>query len=300
MEMARITYWCLYGQEMRINLFFGGEKKMIEKLPGAKKKYEKEDRMRNLKALIIAMVFIPMVSFAQTRVKASDILDQINNGKAVNYKDAEIVGDLDFTAVKDVKREGHNHWFIISSSRSYSCHVKSPVSFISCTFLGDVLAYVHNDEENETYNAVFHEDVDFEGCEFRRESAFKYAKFLKRANFVNTKYHEEALFKYAEFSTEVSFSKACFYDDANFKYTKFPGAVSFAEAIFKQDADFKYTKFPRGVSFATAEFRGCADFKYTKFSEPLNFEGTVFEEDAEFKYAKVDGRSFTLHLLRRR
>jgi hypothetical protein len=54
------------------------------------------------------------------------------------------------------------------------------------------------------------------------------------------------------------------------------------------------------VSFANAEFRGWADFKYTKFREPVNFDGTVFKEDAEFKYAKVDGRSFTLHLLKRK
>jgi len=256
--------------------------------------------MEKLKALIIIMAFLPVVSFGQTRVEASDVLDQINKGKAVNYKDAEIVGDLDFTAVKDVTREGHDHWLNIWSTKTYSCHVKSPVSFVNCLFLGDVLAYIHDDAENETYNAVFHEDVDFEGCEFRRESAFKYAKFLKKANFENTKYQEEALFKYAKFSTGVSFSKACFYDDANFKYTKFPEAVSFSGVTFKQDADFKYTKFPRGVNFAKTEFGGWADFKYTKFSEPVNFEGTVFKEDAEFKYAKVDGRSFTLHMLKRK
>jgi uncharacterized protein YjbI with pentapeptide repeats len=256
--------------------------------------------MKNLKALIIIMAFIPVVSFGQTRVKASDILDQVNKGEAVSYKNAEVVGNLDFTAVKDITEEGLHRWLNIGSTRNYSCHVKSSVSFINCIFLGDVLAYIHNDRENETYNAVFHGDVDFEGCEFRRDSAFKYAKFLKKANFENTKYQEEALFKYAKFSTEVSFSKACFYEDANFKYTDFLEAVSFAGAIFKEDADFKYTEFPRGVNFANAEFRGWADFKYSKFSEPVNFDGTVFKEDAEFKYAKVDGRSFTLHLLRRK
>jgi hypothetical protein len=54
------------------------------------------------------------------------------------------------------------------------------------------------------------------------------------------------------------------------------------------------------VSFANAEFRGWADFKYTKFSEPVNFDGTGFKDEAEFKYARVDGRSFTLHLLKRK
>jgi len=256
--------------------------------------------MKNLKALIIVMFFIPVISFGQTRVEAKDIIDQINKGKEVSYKDVEIVGNLDFTAIKDVTREEHHRWLNFVSDRSYFCHVKSSISFINCTFLGDVLAYVHNDLEDETYNAVFHENVNFEGCEFRKESAFKYAKFMKKANFENTKYQEEALFKYTKFSTEVSFSKACFYDDADFKYTDFPEAVSFAGATFKQDADFKYTEFPRGVNFANAEFRGYANFKYTKFREPVNFDGTVFKEDAQFKYAKVDGRSFTLHLLKRK
>ena len=63
-------------------------------------------------------------------------------------------------------------------------------------------------------------------------------------------------------------------------------------------ANFKYTEFPRGVSFKNAVFQGDANFKYTKFSEPFDFEGTDFEDSVDFKYTKLDGKSFTLYLLK--
>ena len=251
--------------------------------------------MKKAKVLIIMILVIPIISFAQTRVKASDVIEQINEREAVRYENAEIIGDLDFTSVKDITLDKQS-----GSTKTYSCHVRSPISFINCIFRGGVIAYINDERKNETYNAVFHDDVDFGGCEFKEDSAFKYAKFLGDANFENTKFQEEALFKYTKFSTKVSFSKGNFYGAANFKYTKFPELVYFEGAVFGREANFKYTKFPKGVSFANARFRRRADFKYTKFYEPVNFDGTEFNGDADFKYTKIDGRSFTLYLLKRK
>jgi len=273
--------------------------------------------MKKTIVLIIMMLVIPIISFAQTRVKADDIIEQVNKGKAVRYKNAEIIGDLNFTSVKDVELYKKN-----GSTKTYSCHVRCPISFINCIFRGDLIAYFHDDKKKETHNAVFHDDVDFGGCEFSKGSAFKYVKFLGDANFENTKFQEEALFKYTKFSTKVSYSKANFYGEANFKYTKFPKGVSFANAgfhgaanfkytkfpepvyfegsVFRRSANFKYTKFPKGVSFENVGFHGATNFKYTKFYEPLNFDGVVFDKDADFKYTKIDGKSFTMYLLKRK
>lgn len=256
--------------------------------------------MKAIKIFIVLMLAVPIFSLAQTRVQAEDVIDRINAGQDVSYKNVVIIGDLDFRTIDDVTADKPLRKLRIGrlSSQSYSCHVRSSLSFIDCTFTGDVLAYVHLDKKNETYNAVFYEDVSFEGCEFEEASAFKYAKFLKKANFENTSYEEEALFKYTKFSTDVSFQDSNFKSDANFKYTKFPETVDFKQSVFRNYANFKYVKFPEGVSFEDAEFQGNADFKYTKFSEPLNFEGVEFEEDANFKYTKIDGRSFTSYLLK--
>jgi len=257
-------------------------------------------KMKASKIFIVLMLAVPVFSLAQNRVQAEDIIDQINAGQDVSYKDVVIVGDLDFRTLDDVTADKPLRKSRIGrlSTQSYSCHVRSSLSFIDCTFKGDVLAYIHIDKKNDTYNAVFYEDVDFEGCEFEKASAFKYAKFLKEANFVNTSYEEEALFKYAKFSTDVSFQDSNFKNDANFKYTKFPEAVDFKQTIFRDYANFKYAKFPEGVSFEDAEFQGNADFKYTKFSEPLNLDGVEFEGDANFKYTKIDGHSFTSYLIK--
>jgi len=259
-------------------------------------------KMKILKIFIVLMLAVPIISLAQNRVQAEDIIDQINAGRDVSYKDAVIVGDLDFRTLDDVTADKplRKSRIVRLSTQSYSCHVRSSLSFIDCTFKGDVLAYIHLNKKNDTYNAVFCEDVNFEGCEFEEASAFKYAKFQKKANFENTTYEEEALFKYAEFSTDVSFKGSNFNNDANFKYVKFPEAVDFEQTLFRDYANFKYAKFPEGVNFENAEFQGDADFKYTKFSEPLNFDGVEFERDADFKYTKINGRSFTSYLLKNR
>ena len=249
------------------------------------------------KIVLIALVFllIPALCFSQNSIKAKEIIQQINDGESVNYKNVEIEGDLDFSKV-DYATEKHSR----GSTAVYTYHIKVPVNFKNCVFKGSVLGYIHDDWGNETHNARFHEDVSFEGCEFEEESAFKYVVFEKDASFENTKFHEEALFKYTEFSSPAKFSGSHFNADANFKYTKFPEEVSFDDVVFKRYSNFKYTKFNDRVSFKNTEFNRDADFKYTKFRDDADFDGAEFRDDVDFKYAKVNGKSLTLHLLKRR
>ena len=183
--------------------------------------------VKTIKVLFIAtLLLLPILSFAKSQVKASTIIDQINAGKAVQYKNADIVGNLDFTSIKDVtvdEKSKANRLLSKGSTLVYLYHVRSPVSFTSCVFTGDVLAYVHDDDENETHNAIFYKDVDFQGCDFQGKSAFKYVKFKTKANFKNTQYSEEANFKYAKFPEGVNFKDVQFKGNADFKYTKIDG-----------------------------------------------------------------------------
>lgn len=238
-------------------------------------------------------------AFAQSSVNAKDILKSIDEGKAVNYKGVEIVGDLDLTTIQD-KVPDKNNKRSRNSTKVFWYHVRSPLSFVDCTFKDDVIAYYHDEDKNETHNAVFHDDVRFQGCEFQGMSEFKYSKFHENADFSKTTYEEEALFKYSEFSTEVSFADSVFSEDANFKYTKFPQKVDFSNSEFQEEANFKYTEFPKGVSYKNALFKGDSNFKYTKFYEPFDFDGTEFGDEVDFKYTKLEGKPFIKYLLKRK
>ncbi len=244
-------------------------------------------------------MFLSVSALAQSRVDAKDILKSIDEGKAASFKGAEIVGDLDLTSIQD-KEADKNNRRSRNSTKVFWYHVRSPLTFIDCTFKGDVIAYYHDERKNETHNAVFHDDVSFQGCEFQGKSAFKYSKFYEGAEFADTTYRKEALFKYTKFSSDVSFAGSHFAGVANFKYTEFPRKADFANAKFSDDAIFKYTDFPHGVSFKNTVFQGDADFKYSEFYEPFDFDGAEFEDSVDFKYTKLEGKSFTRYLLKNR
>ncbi len=255
--------------------------------------------MKKSAAIILVFMLVTVSAFAQSRINAKDILKDIDSGKAVNIRGAEIVGNLDLTTIQD-KEPDKNNKRSRHNTQVFWYHVRTPLNFVDCTFKDDVIAYFHDDRKNETHNAVFHDNVSFQGCDFQGLSAFKYSTFHEGADFVKTTYHEEALFKYTKFSSEVSFAGSNFSNDANFKYTKFPEKVDFGNTEFQDLANFKYTKFPKGVSFKNAVFQGDADFKYAKFYEPFDFDDTEFEDSVNFKYTKLEGESFTKYLLKRK
>lgn len=251
--------------------------------------------MKKLTTLLL-LLLTTAYCFAQTRIDAKTIIDQVNKGEAVSYQDVEISGDLDFTQLENMKAvHGKNHED--SDHKTYLSRVKSPIRFVNCRFKGGVLAY-YSENNKPTCNTDFEEDVTFENCVFEQESAFKYSQFGKNAFFKQCTFTKEALFKYSKFATGPDFSKSTFAEAANFKYTKFPKGVSFEGATFNRDANFKYADFTNGVRFTKASFSGYSDFKYTSFSEPLDLTGVSFSGNEDFKYAKVDGRNFSSYLLR--
>ena len=281
--------------------------------------------MKQCTILLLAALLLPAWGFARTQVPASRIIAQVNEGKAVQYSDAEIIGTLDFTSIRDTtadeRREGIKGIFNGSTSTFWS-HVRVRLKFSRCVFRGDVLAYVHDDDAEKTMNVIFYQDASFAGCEFQGKSHFKYAKFKGQADFKNTTYGSEALFKYAKFSVDSDFSAARFQDDANFKYVEFPATAVFTDAVFRREANFKYAEFPMAADFEKAGFQGEANFKYARFraaaifadaafQRPANFKYAKFSQNpdftgsdltgsSDFKYAKVQGKPFTHDLLKNR
>ncbi|RDV11049.1 hypothetical protein DXT99_25610 [Pontibacter diazotrophicus] len=257
--------------------------------------------MRKVQVLFV-LLLLPLLSFGQIRVDASEILQKINRGEAVSYQNAEITGDLDMTRLQNMKlKDGES-----GDSKEYISTVTSPLTFINCTFKGDVRAYYNpdngtsgffNNSSNEVYNTNFERDVLFENCKFEQESAFKYSAFNGSASFVSSRFSEDALFKYTKFAENVNFSNVRFQDEANFKYVKFPKGISFAGATFEEEANFKYAKFQEGVNFQKAFFDGTANFKYAKISDSFNIKGANFRGGDDFKYTKLNDRSVSLSSL---
>lgn len=252
--------------------------------------------------VLLALLLLPLLSMAQTKVDASEIIAKINRGEAVSYKNAEITGDLDMTKLKNMKLKsekagGHD-------TKEYISTVTAPLIFENCTFKGDVLAYFNPDNgvnvtslTNEVYNTNFEKEVRFEDCTFEEAAAFKYSEFEEKVSFAGSSFTEEALFKYSKFEKAADFGKAKFNDAASFKYVAFPVAPNFKGAVFKGEADFKYTKFDKGVDLQHATFNKLANFKYTRFSAPANLKGASFKGNSDFKYTKLDNRSVTLSAL---
>ena len=227
--------------------------------------------MKHLLIAILCLMAAANTSAAQAKIKASEIIKQINEGRAVEYNHVEIEGDLDLTDLENRRLE--RSWFSFNNDL-YESTVKVPVKFTDCIFLGNVLAYYHFDRRDETYIANFEKDAVFINCVFKKDGEFKYS----------------------EFNSLTTFAGCTFKNEANFKYAKFSIGPVFSNTKFESGADFKYTKFPRETSFEKANFHGLANFKYTKFTAPLNIKNVAFEGNVDFKYTKIDGRNFTSYL----
>ena len=257
-----------------------------------------------MKTKTIFSAFILLFSFyfvANAQVKGTDIIKQIDNGEDITYNNVEIIGVLDFNSIEDkVIEKGDSR----NSTTRYISNIKSKIKFENCTFKGEVIAYIPDDDNwnrnNEIYIANFLEDVIFKDCVFEEEANFKYTEFSDVADFSGTEFEELAFFKYSEFPEEPNFSNVTFNGEAFFKYTEFPRGANFSGAKFEREANFKYTEFPGGVNFQEAEFYRLANFKYAKFYEPFNLEKAEFNDDVDLKYAKVDGKSMNLYLLKNR
>jgi hypothetical protein len=223
--------------------------------------------MKSTSTLLLFLLAFLSVGKAQTKVKAEDIIKQINEGRDVVFNNVEIVGKLDLT---DLSNRTGEHSFGKLGNDTYVSTVKVALSFTNCTFSDDVLAYYHLRHNERTYVANFTKDVVFKNCIFKHASEFKYSEFEQAATFAGCTFREEANFKYAEFDS----------------------GPSFADVKFEGDANFKYAKFPRETSFQKATFYDLANFKYSKFKSPLNMDGVAFKGSEDFKYTRLDGRSF--------
>jgi uncharacterized protein YjbI with pentapeptide repeats len=248
-------------------------------------------------SLLLAFISVAP-TLAQKTVRASDIIDRINRNESISYRDVTITGDLDLTSLANRKEVREGSWK--GESQEFLSVVNAPLSFINCTFTGNVLAYRTDEQDerrllkmsNKVYNTDFTEAVTVENCVFEKDAAFKYSTFRQRALFTGNTFRDYALFKYAKFRSAADFSGSTFRDYADFKYTTFDESSIFEKVTFDRYADFKYTKFDEGANFSQARFASTADFKYTRLPRGTRFDNARFDGSTDFKYTTLDGRKF--------
>jgi len=223
------------------------------------------------------LILLSVSAFAQTKVKASDIMEALKRGGDIAYKDVTVTGVLDFTFMDEKAPDlpTRRRWWRDGGDNTVNETITSNISFVNVTFEDDVLAYFHDDRSEYTFTADFERDVTFENCKFNRNAMFKYSVFERSAIFTGSSFNEETTFKYAEFEDLANFSKT----------------------FFDEDAIFKYSKFRDGANFNAAKFDRSLDMKYTKVRGDLDIKGLDVRWDIDTKYAEVNGRSMTRHLV---
>ena len=236
-------------------------------------------RTKFLTAFVFTLLLTTTLS-AQKTVNASDILNDIKQGKNVSYENVTIKGSLDMTYMDDKLPElpKRNKWFNNSGSNTVKETIEGSVSFVNCVFEDNVFAYIHDEDSKYTFVANFENDVKFENCIFK----------------------ENALFKYSEFEGNTSFKGSEFKESSTFKYAKFDTKANFASTTFYEDATFKYTKFKNGVSFNNARFEENLNIKYTKVNGDFNITGMKVSYDIDSKYTNINGKGFSKYLLESR
>ncbi|WP_439127668.1 pentapeptide repeat-containing protein [Polaribacter sp.] len=256
--------------------------------------------------LTLSLFLTTTFSFAQKTIEASDIMQDIKDGKNISYKNATIVGVLDFTYMDDAleklpKRKKKSGWFNWNSNNYSTNQVKKMIdvniSFVNCIFKNDVLAYIPHEDSGYTFTASFEDNAIFKNCNFERKAMFKYSRFESNTDFSGSSFDDDTTFKYAKFDDEISFANTAFDETATFKYAKFSNNVSFSNALFKDSATFKYTKFYDGVSFENTKFEEDLNIKYTQVSGDFIITNMDVAYEIDSKYTKINGKSFSKYLI---
>ena len=231
-------------------------------------------------AILLLLGLFTVRGIAQETVKASQIMEDIKEGKDITYRNVTIIGDLDFTYMDEKMPElpRKSKWWNSGNSNSIEESIDVSISFKDCVFRGDVLAYIHDDPSGYTFVADFEEDVTFMNCEFQDNAMFKYSNFDEKADFSGSKFQRKTTFKYAEFDRSADFS----------------------DTYFENDATFKYAEFDEGASFNNASFEESWNIKYMKARGEFDIEDLEVRDDIDAKYTKINGESFTRYLMNSR
>lgn len=229
------------------------------------------------KIFTLLTFFTVTAAFGQVEVSASKIMSDIKAGKSISYQNVKVKGTLDFTYLEEKQGDlGSHRWW--HGTNTVNEDIEVPISFVNCTFEGDVLAYIHIERSGYTFTADFEREVTFKNCYFKGDAMFKYSEFDRDVDFSGSKFNRKNTFKYAEFDDKADFS----------------------DTYFDDDAIFKYAEFDDGVSFNSAEFMESLDIKYLEVRGVFDIYRMEVRDDIDAKYTEINGKSFAKYLYQAR
>lgn len=236
-------------------------------------------------------------------VLASEILDNISNNKPVEYYNAKIIGDLDFSKLNPppqiIEREPlkvysrgltQNARLITSRIHIEHSSIDGIVSFNNTIFEKPV---VFNDIVFNGYadfkGSQFNDTASFYGSTFNSTADFKASKYCSIASFKRSRFSKNADFGLSEFNGEAKFAEAEFDGPADFGGSKFERYANYTKSQFIEDAIFGGSRFNKSATFIESQFNGLADFGGSQFAGYASFGRSHFSDIAKFAGSKFNG-----------
>jgi uncharacterized protein YjbI with pentapeptide repeats len=249
-----------------------------------------------MKSLIQKLLLCPLLPLlvvlaapAQTRVESREIIEKINRGEPVSYRNAQIVGDLDLTALANQQAEPGSS----SGQTFYVNTVQTSLQFTGCSFAGAVIA-TRQPGHTQIFYTKFAGDARFQNCTFKGENNFRHAVFASGATFEGSRFGAGTDFRHTEFTQSPSFRGTAFGGEVEFRHTTFRESPDFTKAVFGRGADFRHVEFPGGVRFEHAVFEAPADFNHAEFSSPVRWKGVTFRSGVTCHHTQLDGRDYQI------
>ena len=241
-------------------------------------------------------------------IDASVILDDIRDGRPVDYDYVTITGDLSPPIVTTALTvRGLPPQPMVMRMTNFSSSIKitnsiiqGKVTFEEFNFHGavDFRGTVFADEVSFK-RSIFHQSSEFEGAHFQEVTHFCGSMLVHHNLCPPTHFIGPANFKKTVFEKYVDFSNVVFHKSAEFSRQNrqesfnsrsiFKGHTKFIGARFKSIAHFEACEFQDaqfGVEFGGASFKKEAYFQGATFDGYTNFLNTTFEEYTDFSNAK--------------
>lgn len=221
------------------------------------------------------------------RINASNILDQISEGKDVNCgPDSVIIGDvlLDDITNKSIKSDITIHSEIygkVSASKEFQGLVDlkgaifhGDVSFKDSVFLGNF----------RLDDASFKGILSLEGAHIKGPSSFTNIICEENADFYRAIFAGPFYFYNSKFSKLAEFSRCKFMDYGEFQHSTFLGRALFRGSTFAKETTFRGSEFAMDAEFNGANFSSDAIFASVKCEGTLNFNkyGFIKSKRTEF------------------
>jgi hypothetical protein len=243
-------------------------------------------------AVITTIIAAQSESDPREVVQASEILEKIERGEAVNYVNKIIEGDIniDDRKLPEVRTARSYEEIYLGISENLRV-VRSPLTLQDCLIKGDVdFSNARIMEPTFIYNDTILGKINFRGSQFNGSAYFSYSRFNQSADFDCSRFNQFADFSYSRFDRNAYFYGSRFDRDAYFSDSQFNQFASFFGSRFEQDANFLSSRF-QSADFRDSRFNG-SGFSWSQFDKDAEFSSSRFNQSAYFLSSRFNQSAY--------